>query len=318
LDIAKEIAAALNQEVDTCNIVPLIKDVLTAESPQAAEYYLLEIGYEDIRTSQVVSAKADAAVIEQIGGEQSQPALQEMQEQIGEVSEGAEGTHLTSDEGMISSIGMAPGIEHEGVETTSKEKPYVPKVHSRLRSYVKTEDEFRRKEEEDKEKLTDEEREKVEKMGMAVVINREKARMEVTEIRDVSNKGKTGEIVIYKRSDDGTWSESKGIEPKEDIGYDLEVYEKHVIVGLEENDVTKVRYIEVKAISLAWSDEDVGLTRNEFRAAQKLGTEYYLYVVDRALESGPHSPYVVRNPAGKVAEYLFDYGWKDAGILDSP
>jgi len=313
LDIAKEIAAVLNQEVDTCNIVPLIKDVLTAESPQAAEHYLLEIGYEDIRESQVVPGKADTAVIERIGGEQSQSLPQEMQEQIRVVSEEIEGIHLADDEKAVS-VETAPDFGLEGTETP-KRKLQAPKVYSRLRSYVKTEDEFNRKEEEDKEKLTDEERETVEKTGMEVTINHEKARIEVTEIRDVSNKGKTGEVVIYKRSADGTWSESQEIEPKEDVGYDLEVYEQHVIAGLEENDVIKVRYVEVKAISSAWSDEDVGLTRNEFCAAQKLGTEYYLYIVDHALESGPHSPYIVQNPAGKAAEFRFDYGWKDASIL---
>jgi hypothetical protein len=317
LDMAKEIASFLNQEVDTCNIVPLLKDVLIAESPQAAECYLLEIGYEDIRESQIVQATSGAAIVEQIGGEQAQFSPQETKEWTKEVSEEVKSTCLSGDE-TNETLGIGTGFEYDRAKDAAKRKPPAAKVYSRLRSYVRTEDEVRRKKEEDKEKLADEESEKVERIGMEVVVDHEKAKAEVIEIRDVHDKGKTGEVIFYKRRDDRTGSESKGTELKEDIGYDLEVYERHVIAGLEEENAIKVRYIEVKAISSAWSCEDVGLTRNEFAAAQKLGTEYYLYIVDRALESGPHSPYVVRNPAGKVAEYRFDYGWKDAGILDSP
>jgi len=65
------------------------------------------------------------------------------------------------------------------------------------------------------------------------------------------------------------------------VGYDIE----------SEGGTSDVRYIEVKT---RFGSYPVGLTENEYRAAKKLGNQYYLYVV-----TGNNEIQIIRNPASK-------------------
>jgi len=70
---------------------------------------------------------------------------------------------------------------------------------------------------------------------------------------------------------------------KENLGFDIRSREKD----------GKVRYIEVKARAGVGS---VALTQNEWFKAQRLGNDYYLYVVWNAGKDPNTKPYIIQNP----------------------
>lgn len=70
-----------------------------------------------------------------------------------------------------------------------------------------------------------------------------------------------------------------------------------------------LRYIEVKSLSENWSEHyAAGLSRRQWETAQQHGDAFWLYVVERAAERDARV-YPIRNPAGRVNQFLFDDGW---------
>ncbi|MEN9576294.1 MAG: hypothetical protein RL514_4149 [Verrucomicrobiota bacterium] len=69
-----------------------------------------------------------------------------------------------------------------------------------------------------------------------------------------------------------------------------------------------LRYIEVKATGSDWLG--VLLSAPQFRAAQQLGDQYWLYVVENADSATPRV-YPIQNPAGVTEKFIFDHGWKE-------
>ena len=72
-EAARELAFALNPHVDTCNIVSTIENVLRAESPEAAQQYLLTIGYDDIREGGRPDALPPDEIVEALGRDGTSP-----------------------------------------------------------------------------------------------------------------------------------------------------------------------------------------------------------------------------------------------------
>ena len=68
-----------------------------------------------------------------------------------------------------------------------------------------------------------------------------------------------------------------------------------------------LRYIEVKSTGLDWTG--VLLSAIQFREAQRLGKDYWLYVVESA-ESPNARIYPIQDPAGLAEKFIFDNGWK--------
>jgi hypothetical protein len=68
------------------------------------------------------------------------------------------------------------------------------------------------------------------------------------------------------------------------------------------------RYIEVKAVSSAWSERGVTLSQPQFSAAQRLQEKYWLYVVESADSPSP-TLYRIQNPALRVGSFAYDRGW---------
>ena len=64
-------------------------------------------------------------------------------------------------------------------------------------------------------------------------------------------------------------------------------------------------------------DRPVGLSRTQFEAAQKHGSNYWLYVVEQA--GSPAQARVVRiqDPAGRARTFTFDHGWLSIAELDA-
>jgi hypothetical protein len=74
---------------------------------------------------------------------------------------------------------------------------------------------------------------------------------------------------------------------KENLGFDIRSRDSN----------GKVRYIEVKARADAGTA--VALTQNEWFKAQRLGDDYYLYVVWNARDPNTR-PYIIRNPVANL------------------
>lgn len=68
-----------------------------------------------------------------------------------------------------------------------------------------------------------------------------------------------------------------------------------------------LRYIEVKSTGSNWSG--VLLSSTQFRKAQELGDQFWLYVVENA-DSGNPRVYPIQDPAGLIEKFVFDDGWK--------
>ena len=109
--------------------------------------------------------------------------------------------------------------------------------------------------------------------------------------------------------------------PPNHEGWDIDSYaEDPVAAILDQAEKRRLaRRIEVKATKYGWDGWGVGLTSPQHTAAQQHGEDYYLYVVEHALDLSKRTLYVFRNPAGKIADYRFDDVWtKIADETDRP
>ncbi len=98
-------------------------------------------------------------------------------------------------------------------------------------------------------------------------------------------------------------------------GYDIDSFEvESANIVLDRLSTGKlVRHIEVKGKKEGWDGWGVGMTPAEFRAAYKTGesgVDYYLYVVEYALDPSRRKLYVIHNPPANVTSFRFDEAWK--------
>src|SRR5581483_5153403 len=82
-------------------------------------------------------------------------------------------------------------------------------------------------------------------------------------------------------------------------GYDIE--------SLDGNG--NIRYIEVKGRRGSWNEYGVGLTSAQFEFGRQNREEFWLYVVEFALEDEP-LVHPIQDPVGSITNYRFDGGWK--------
>ena len=87
-------------------------------------------------------------------------------------------------------------------------------------------------------------------------------------------------------------------------GFDVRSY-----LGEEEE-----RHIEVKSTRGPWGGGGVGVSGPQFTFAQKLGDQFWLYVVEHALDPEQRKLWTIQNPAQKVTDFMFDDGWKDVAV----
>ena len=82
------------------------------------------------------------------------------------------------------------------------------------------------------------------------------------------------------------------------------------IKSVNEDDMSEVRYIEVKSFSGIWDAQSPArLTKNEFETAKEYGEKFWLYVCEK-VDSDPKL-YSIKDPANQVNYYLFDHGWEN-------
>lgn len=85
------------------------------------------------------------------------------------------------------------------------------------------------------------------------------------------------------------------------------------ILSCEQSTIDKAqsyRIIEVKATEGEWSEWGVALTPNEWSHACQWSEDFYVYVVEYALDHKRRRLFVIRNPAAKVTEYRFGKQWR--------
>jgi hypothetical protein len=70
------------------------------------------------------------------------------------------------------------------------------------------------------------------------------------------------------------------------------------------------RLIEVKGLGGPWTERGVKLTRTQIMNAEEYGDEFWLYVVEHALDEKSRKVYAINNPFFKASEFWFDEAWK--------
>jgi hypothetical protein len=88
--------------------------------------------------------------------------------------------------------------------------------------------------------------------------------------------------------------------PEKNKGYDI------LVRG---TDGEPQRYIEVKATAGVWGLRGVGLTEPQFSLARQKRERYWLYVVEDLYQPEAHL-WWIRDPAGRVDYFHYDYGWQ--------
>ena len=97
-------------------------------------------------------------------------------------------------------------------------------------------------------------------------------------------------------------------------GYDIESRRGRVVE----------RFIEVKGIDGEWGQNGVPLSNLQFfkfqdrpetgdEGSSPIGDRFWLYVVEYARDPEKVKIHIIQDPAGKVTEFRFDHGWKQAG-----
>ncbi len=76
------------------------------------------------------------------------------------------------------------------------------------------------------------------------------------------------------------------------------------------------RLIEVKGIDGEWNVTGVSLSRTQFANAQDYSENYWLYVVEFALDQNAARVRPIKNPAMQIKQFMFDSGWRDVAESD--
>jgi hypothetical protein len=77
---------------------------------------------------------------------------------------------------------------------------------------------------------------------------------------------------------------------------------------------TEERLIELKTTGSLWRERGVTMTSNEFQKAMRLGSKYWLYVIED-LDGQPRL-YQIQNLEDKIQSIAFDGSWKEIAELD--
>ncbi|SFK88564.1 protein of unknown function [Loktanella salsilacus] len=73
----------------------------------------------------------------------------------------------------------------------------------------------------------------------------------------------------------------------------------------------KRRLIEVKGLRGPWNARGTKMSRTQFSMAQNNADDFWLYIVEAALDPNAQQLYAIHNPFQRVDEYWFDFAWKD-------
>jgi hypothetical protein len=121
-----------------------------------------------------------------------------------------------------------------------------------------------------------------------------------------SNKELIDEIDTAATASVVDWESKRGFDPRvqphNNPGFDI-------ISKPKDGGVT--RYIEVKGLADSWTERGVKLSRTQMQFAREKGDDFWLYVVEHALDPKKRNVHAIRNPFDKSDEFWFDQGWID-------
>jgi hypothetical protein len=281
--MARELALALFPDEEPGRLAPGFKEVLSAESDEAARETLDELGFASVV---IVNPSTDSEEISGVlGAEESDEEFDVSDESVPSGESTAPDQQLTPEEAVSQILGalaqptaLPPELDQAepagSAQGGSQSNRHAGTSQSqsrnqgRLRSYVVKGDSKNTEPNSDAQKH----RTEVDKAGIECVKLFEEAQGRVVDIK-----------------------------PHTHEGYDIESKDAAGKI---------VRYIEVKSLSGVWGTRGVSVHRSQFKFAQKLGTEYWLYVVENALSSRP-AIHRIPDPARKVDDFLFDYDWHE-------
>ena len=72
------------------------------------------------------------------------------------------------------------------------------------------------------------------------------------------------------------------------------------------------RLIEIKGLHGDWTERGVKLSHVQYGMAESHPEEFWIYVVENAIDLERQRVTAIANPFGKVEEYWFDHNWRDA------
>jgi len=270
-DIARELALALNPTVDLSDLGPVINEILQSVSPEEAERILDEYRFDKVVTFEPGEVESEKLVTT-LGKEEEEieKLLTKVEREASETKPEVE----TKGEGRDISVKVPPDLGEKDKREEKKEKPG---RRARLRSYVLSPEQAKKRESEESNILSEEEKQAINEAGMKRAIQYEK-----------DEKRHPKQMPHFHE------------------GYDIESYN---------DEETVERYIEVKSTKSKWGGFEVELTRPQFEKARELGERYFLYVIDNALSENPGF-YVIQNPALRASGYLYDRPWADSDAAD--
>jgi Domain of unknown function (DUF3883) len=285
--VARELTYALQPDQDASNVVPALKDVLAAETPEDAQAVLDEFGYPPLEEQSWTTHEGE--VHGELGAEDTGEDFTEAEGEYADEAEVSTGG-LSAEDAVKALLGAgAPEPEPPPDDTEVEQEPTgagagksstgggsvspngrAPKKRGRLRSYVITGDDSGSGDEEEDDEPEPE--------------------------NEADPKG-VERVVLYEISQ----GRRPKVMPHTNPGYDIES-------SSAEDKIE--RYIEVKSLTGEWVEFGAGMTRPQFKKAQELREQFWLYVVECATDDDACAIYCIQDPARKVDQFMYDDEWK--------
>ncbi|WP_156169995.1 protein NO VEIN domain-containing protein [Aurantiacibacter luteus] len=121
-----------------------------------------------------------------------------------------------------------------------------------------------------------------------------------------SNKERIDEIDKAAMAAVVDWEGKRGFDPRVQSHYN-----PGFDIISEPKEGGETRYIEVKGLADAWTERGVKLSRTQMQFAREKSDDFWLYVVEHALDPKKRNVHAIRNPFEKSDEFWFDQGWID-------
>lgn len=302
--IARELASAIKPIGEIGGLAGGIKEVLASASPQEAERSLDELGYPPLQ-EHFQTEVAPGATIQGLGGEapSEREAIEPFVDDVGlpEMPAGAEATTQTSardDRGRAASSGeTASPTSGEGTTETTINGSGTSSRDGRLSTATGTGPRDPGRKRTPKRKSTGRLRTYVTSEGEDTPSTSDP---DGHERRTTVGQIGVERVLAYETEYGRTARDTNKTHPNHP-GYDVQS------TDAEGN----VRYIEVKSMEEYWSPRTpASVTRAQFGKAQELGDQFWLYVVEFALDNEQYQVFPIQDPFGKVNQYLFDDGWQ--------
>ena len=284
--IARELTKALDpDDLQKGAIASGLREVLSAESPDAAQRVLDELGYAPalfdapalvpgIAVSSLGETSTEEGADSIVASKESLENMQMSSMTHSAASPPASDESVankTEEESSPPATDQLPGKEpdlianHTTSPTSLGSAPRSNRPQSRLRSYV------------------------------IVATERSPQNKSVADRRTALDQAGVQAVLEYERKVGRVPTEMPHTNP----GFDIESRDKFGQI---------VRYIEVKSTGDIWGERGVALSDVQYNLARVQTEQYWLYVVVR-----PSHPdceiYRIQNPADHISEYVFDSGW---------